>query len=134
MDSHYHLHNEWAVAGIAIDIARQDGIPYLRIARNWAVDLGFGKWAYKAVLNRRIGHAGLRRTTYFGSLVDHLSARELRLFRILRESWEVMIHVRRREDGRLVSQDWDSGTLDDAIRRIDPDGRAVSFSGERYPR
>jgi predicted glycoside hydrolase/deacetylase ChbG (UPF0249 family) len=125
LDSHYNLHNEPAVARIVIRVAREQGIRYVRIARNRGDGLGLARRAFKAGVNRLIGGAGLRRTRYFGSLEDRVSSPA-------DGSWEVMLHPRRVDGGGVIADDWQAGPLDDAIALIDPERRAVSFTGARH--
>jgi predicted glycoside hydrolase/deacetylase ChbG (UPF0249 family) len=130
IDSHYHVHNEPAIARIVIQLAREMEIPYVRIARN-AGHLGLTKRAYKAAVNRMIERAGLRRTAYFGEPDDYLAARTLHPL-APDESWEICLHPELTDAGVLVANDWRRGRLEEAIRALDPVREAVSFSGARY--
>src|SRR5688572_7015960 len=70
MDSHINTHTEWAVGGVMLTVAREEKIPYVRLARNCGPGLGPLRRAYKLLFNRRVQAAGLARTRYIGSIHD----------------------------------------------------------------
>ena len=105
LDSHHHVHTEWPLGSIAIRLARELGIPRVRLARNCGPGLGLANLAYKRLYNARLRRAGLARTRSFGNVADwlHLKAggasdAELRDF-------EVMVHPVLRDDGELVDDE-----------------------------
>lgn len=107
LDSHHHVHTEWPLAGIAIRIARDLGVPRVRIGRNCGPGLGLGNLAYKKALNARLRRAGLAGTSYFGNAGDWLhlkaggaSAAEL-------DDFEVMVHPVLDADRRLLEEQAD---------------------------
>ena len=53
LDSHQHVHNRWALAGLVADFAARQGVP-VRLARNLGRNLGPLKHAYKWLVNRRL--------------------------------------------------------------------------------
>lgn len=69
-DSHQHMHEEWALAEIFIQVCREDKIPYLRPARNCGVITARLKRIYRNMLNSKFRKAGLAKTDFFGSAAD----------------------------------------------------------------
>ncbi|KTT28973.1 carbohydrate deacetylase [Pseudomonas rhizoryzae] len=53
LDSHQHVHNRWALAGLVADFAASHGVP-VRQARNLGRNLGPLKRLYKRLINRRL--------------------------------------------------------------------------------
>lgn len=53
LDSHQHVHNRWALAGLVADFAARQGVP-VRLARNLGRNLGPLKNVYKWLVNRRL--------------------------------------------------------------------------------
>ena len=70
LDSHHHVHTEWAIGASVIVVARRYGIKAIRLSRNCGpgIDLAhkFYKWAY----NTRLRRYGLAKTRFFGSVAD----------------------------------------------------------------
>lgn len=70
LDSHHHVHTEWAIGASVIAVARRYGIKAIRLSRNCGpgIDLvhKFYKWAY----NTRLRRYGLAKTRFFGSAAD----------------------------------------------------------------
>jgi predicted glycoside hydrolase/deacetylase ChbG (UPF0249 family) len=89
VDSHHHVHTEPAIAGIVVALAREHGIPRVRLARNCGVGLGPANRAWKSVFNTRLQRAGLAGTRWFGDVDDflHLCARRRDV-----DSFELMVH------------------------------------------
>jgi predicted glycoside hydrolase/deacetylase ChbG (UPF0249 family) len=70
MDSHHHVHTEWAVGSAAIDVARQYGIKAIRLSRNCGPGISFIHKLYKWLYNTRLRMYSLAKTRYFGSASD----------------------------------------------------------------
>jgi predicted glycoside hydrolase/deacetylase ChbG (UPF0249 family) len=100
LDSHRHLHVQWAILNVVVAVAREQGIPYVRIPRNCGPGIGPATNVYKTLVIRKIDGAGLRRTRFFGSLSDYLW---LKNEGRLNESMEVMIHPRYLASGVLCN-------------------------------
>jgi predicted glycoside hydrolase/deacetylase ChbG (UPF0249 family) len=70
LDSHHHVHTEWAIGASVITVACRYGIKAIRLSRNCGPGIGlvhkFYKWAY----NTRLKRYGLAKTRYFGSATD----------------------------------------------------------------
>jgi predicted glycoside hydrolase/deacetylase ChbG (UPF0249 family) len=126
LDSHHHVHNKLGVVGIVIDVAREFGVPRIRVAHNFGSRLGFANRAAKRIVNSRLRREGLAGTRLFGPLVDY---RELRGAEVAPEqvSIEVNVHPGLR-DGRLVDLDRPEVTLKQLLAWSAVSGR-ISVSG-----
>jgi predicted glycoside hydrolase/deacetylase ChbG (UPF0249 family) len=130
VDSHHHVHTAWAIGSVLIRVAREEGIPHLRLAGNCGggeSPLGaLHAWLY----NRRLRRAGLAGVDYFGSAEQVLQ--RIRTSRSARaaERCEVMVHPRLR-DGELVDAT-DGRPLEASLARIAGQREAVSYCGARY--
>lgn len=123
LDSHRHLHTQWAILGVVLAVARQEGIPYVRIPRNSGSSIGPVLAMYKWLLIRKIESAAMRATDYFGSVRDYLWLKDAGgVF----GSMEIMIHPRRVEPGLLGNYPGEN-LLTDEIRKVDSYRNAVSF-------
>jgi predicted glycoside hydrolase/deacetylase ChbG (UPF0249 family)/nucleoside-diphosphate-sugar epimerase len=72
VDSHHHVHTEWGIAKVLIPIVREEGIPFVRIARNLVKNREIGKRVYKHFYNAILRWSKLRATEYFGSVDEYL--------------------------------------------------------------
>ncbi len=70
LDSHHHVHTEWAIGAVAITVARQYGIKAIRLSRNCGPGIDFVRRVYKGLYNTRLRMHGLAKTRYFGSSAD----------------------------------------------------------------
>src|SRR5260370_40436459 len=70
LDSHHHVHTEWAIGTAAIAVARQYGIKAIRLSRNCCPGIDFVHKLYKLLYNTRLRMYGLAKTRYFGSSAD----------------------------------------------------------------
>lgn len=130
-DSHYHLHNEWAVASVLIPILHEEKILHLRIARNCGRGIGPAKRIYKWMLNRRIREEKLDRTDCFGSVEDYLNLqRQMPPGRGM-DSFEVMVHPQWDERGTLIDAETNR-PLEGVVQRLGSRRQAVSFVWHRY--
>lgn len=93
LDSHHHVHTEWALGGAAIAIAERYDIPAIRLSRNCGPGIGGFRWLYKLAYNSRLQLHGLAKTRYFGSSSDVGS-----LLQHASGPIEVMVHLTS-EDG-----------------------------------
>ncbi len=128
-DSHHHVHTEWAVGSVLIRVAREEAVPYLRLAPNCGAGGSSIGTLYKWLYNRRIRRSGLAGVEYFGSIGQCLH--------LLRTAGpaaaarcEVMVHPRFR-DGELIDGG-DGQPLERSLGRIAGHRAAVSYSGARY--
>jgi hypothetical protein len=131
VDSHHHVHTEWGIAGVLLPIVREEGIPFVRIARNLVKNREIARRVYKYCYNARLGKARLCATDYFGSVEEY--------FRFLDAGGEpggvteIMIHPQYKGSELYVTGSMDLG---DFLRRMRPSLEkvpAVSF-GDLAPR
>jgi predicted glycoside hydrolase/deacetylase ChbG (UPF0249 family) len=130
IDSHHHVHTEWAVADVMIPIVREQGIPYIRLTRNTNPNVPWPKYCYKYIFNAKLYYAHMARTKYFGSLNDFFYAVTKKGRQVV-NSFEIMIHPGLDENNMLVDGVSETNLLE-AIKSIDSYTEAVSFSGIKY--
>lgn len=130
VDSHHHVHTEWAVGSVLIRVAREEGIPYLRLARNCGGGEPSIKVLYKGLYNRRIRRSGLAGVDYFGSADQCRHLIGTAGAALAGARCEVMVHPRFR-DGDLIDATGDE-LLERTLGRIAGHRDAVSYSGARY--
>lgn len=70
LDSHHHIHTEWAIGAAVITVARRYGIRAVRLSRNCGPGIGLAHRFYKMAYNSRLRFYGLAKTRYFGSCAD----------------------------------------------------------------
>ena len=70
LDSHHHVHTEWAIGAAAITIARQYRIKAIRLSRNCGPGIDLVHKFYKIAYNSRLRMYGLAKTRYFGAAED----------------------------------------------------------------
>lgn len=118
IDSHHHIHTAWAVASIVIRIAKEEGIPFIRIARNLGQDSSVFKAAYKHIFNAKLKMLRLAATDHFGSIDDILGMRRRGSIQNIVRSCEIMVHPRLNERDLLV-EDSNGLELEPLVRQID---------------
>lgn len=96
LDSHHHVHTEPAIAPIVVALAREFGIPRVRLARNCGPGMGPANHAWKTVFNLYLRRRGLAGTRWFGRVEDY---EQLRSRRGDVESFELMVHPVRSDAG-----------------------------------
>ena len=102
LDSHHHIHTEWAIMPLVRRLAKEFRIPRIRLTRNMGRQPSYLKQLYKTVFNRwQLGrHTGLSNTDLFGDIGD--------LVYHSRSGWpegkkiEIMVHPQFNENGELV--------------------------------
>jgi predicted glycoside hydrolase/deacetylase ChbG (UPF0249 family) len=130
LDSHHHVHTEWAIGSAVIRVARRYGISAIRLSRNCGPDIGVTHRIYKSIYNNRLRSYGLAYTECFGSASDVQT-----ILSKAQGNIEVMVHPRRGADGALV--DLDGMDLQKKIRSLDIQDRIGNYEsklGERVPR
>jgi hypothetical protein len=70
LDSHDHVHTEWAIGAAAITMARRYGIRAIRLSRNCGPGIDFARRCYRVAYNTRLRIYGLTKTRSFGSSAD----------------------------------------------------------------
>jgi hypothetical protein len=98
LDSHHHVHTEWAIAPLVCRLAREYGIRRIRLTRNMGPVRHYIRRIYKRVYNSwYLGrHSGFANTDYFGDIADIRCRTKVdgRGFIMLSpgRSYEVMVH------------------------------------------
>ncbi len=115
-DSHHHVHEEWAIASVVIAVCLEEGIPYLRLARNCGPCRSRVSRFYRNLVNIRIRGAGLARVRYFGTVEDFDAVQARGGFRGDCVPMEIMAHPRYNACGLLV--DLTSGRTMEEIGRL----------------
>lgn len=120
LDSHNHVHTEWAIGRVVIEIARQFDIHGVRLARNCGRGKADWRNVYTRLYNERLQRAGLARTKYFGSMTDFASVGYSADGPV-----EVMVHPRLAPNGSVVDIDGsDLGMLLQPVLSLRPLGAA----------
>ncbi len=128
-DSHHHVHTEWSIGGVLIGVAREEHIPYIRLARNCDTPVASRKGWYKRLYNARLRRAGVAGTRYFGSIDDFRSLKKRLGGRPVHEPYEVMVHPVFDAHGQLLDG-LRAEPLRQAIQAIDHHQLAVPY-GQR---
>jgi chitin disaccharide deacetylase len=115
LDSHHHIHTEWAIARLAARLGRSYGVRRIRLSRNTGERTGYSRKFYKRVFNQWFlkRYSGITSTDYFGDIQDmqiFLSTRPSR-----GKSIEIMVHPIL-EEGVLV--DGDSKDLQEQLETL----------------
>lgn len=129
LDSHHHLHIQWAILGVLLPVARQERIPYVRIPRNCGSGIGPLKETYKWLVVRQIAAAKMRRTEYFGSIADYLW---LKHSGERRGSIEIMVHPRYLSSGLLCDHPSKTSLLEQ-VQRVGSYTSAFPFREIKMP-
>jgi chitin disaccharide deacetylase len=131
MDSHINTHTEWGVGVVVIAVAREEKVPFVRLARNCGPGIGPLKRLYKHLFNRMIHRAGLARTRYIGSVDDCVHLLRRKRIEEVGPHLEVMTHPDYDTDGRLIDLP-NRDLMEESLRRIPGYLNAESFSARRY--
>jgi len=132
LDSHHHVHTEWAIGSAAIRVARRYSILAIRLSRNCGPKISVSHRIYKSIYNGRLRLCGLAYTEVFGSANDVRT-----ILGKTDANIEVMVHPRRDANGALV--DLDGMDLEKKIRSLDIQDRIGNYEsklreGEGVPR
>jgi predicted glycoside hydrolase/deacetylase ChbG (UPF0249 family) len=132
VDSHHHVHNEWAIGTCVIAVSRQLAIPYVRLARNCRPGLRPISAVYKRAFNERLRRRDLARTHWFGDAADWLHLRKRGVNKAALDDFELMTHPRLMPEGGVV--DIESGlALGELLAPVAGIESAMSYSGARRP-
>lgn len=117
LDSHHHVHTEWAIGAAAIAVARRYGIRAIRLSRNCGPGIDWVRKVYKVAYNSRLRIYGLAKTRYFGSSTD--------VQEILAATGdvEVMVHMNPERAGNIPD-----GSSDPGIERLFAAHHLASYS------
>jgi len=101
IDSHNHIHNEWAILKVLLPIAREEKIRHIRASRNIR-RRPLPLKMYKSLFNRRLRNAGLIRSEKFGSIPEFSTYVKTSVVRDKWESVELMLHPTVAGDGQVI--------------------------------
>lgn len=132
LDSHSHAHEEWAIASLIIEMAREMKIPYVRLCKNFGPGMSPPKQLYRHIVNARFRKAHLAATRYFGLPQDYeLFCQRPKAKKEKDASWEIMVHPVVNGDQQLLDG-WLHEPLEVTLKNVPEYKRAVSFSRYRY--
>ncbi len=103
LDSHHHVHTEWAIGAVAITVARQYGIKAIRLSRNCGSGMDLGRKLYKLAYNTRLRMYGFAKTRYFGS---HADAQQI--LGTASGDVEIMVHPTSVDTGNILDHSEDT--------------------------
>lgn len=130
LDSHHHMHEEWAISSMMIQVAKQENIPFIRSYYNIGkLDSQLNR-CYRAILNQRLRMYGLARTKNFGSLHSFMWHIE-NISEEICESCEVMIHPILDENGNVVDQNKNQRDITMKLN-MELFSNIVSYIGKKY--
>ena len=101
IDSHNHIHNEWAILKVLLPIVREEKIRHIRASRNMR-QRPLPVKMYKTLFNRRLCNAELIRSEKFGSIPEFSTYVQTCIDRDQRESVELMLHPTLAHDGQVI--------------------------------
>lgn len=127
LDSHHHVHTDWAVGGVVMAVCRDEKIPFVRLARSTTGTPA--RWLYKQVYNRRLRRYGLDRTRHFGAIDDFVQ--QIGRKGAVDVSLEIMVHPVYGDNGQIFDSA-KGGELASSLARLDGYEQAESFSGRCY--
>jgi predicted glycoside hydrolase/deacetylase ChbG (UPF0249 family) len=115
LDSHHHVHTEWAILRLLIRLGKEYDVRTIRMARNMGRQRRRLYMAYKSFFNSYLKHyPGISVTDYFGDLED---------FSLLmkgkppgNKSIEIMVHPTFNERQELV--DYDGKNLQEKLKPL----------------
>jgi hypothetical protein len=131
LDSHHHMHTEWAIAPLVCRLARAYGIGRVRLTRNMGSVPSRAKRWYKTVFNNWFlgRRSGFGNTDYFGDIRDmtfFLAENVGKGAALERLSFEIMVHPLFDEGGGLV--DYDGKDLRQGLLPILQRGTNLAFT------
>jgi predicted glycoside hydrolase/deacetylase ChbG (UPF0249 family) len=104
LDSHHHVHTEWAILRLLIRLGREYDVRNIRLARNMGRQRRLLRMVYKFILNSYLKHSpGILVTDYFGDMDDFVLLMEDRDPK--NKSIEIMVHPKFNEQDELVDHD-----------------------------
>ena len=105
LDSHHHIHTEWAIVKLVARLGRTHGIRKMRLTRNMGRQGSAPKRVYKELFNRWYlkGMSGLRAVDYFGDINDWQFFQDRHP--PSGKNIEIMVHPLFDEKGELVDLD-----------------------------
>jgi chitin disaccharide deacetylase len=133
LDSHHHVHTEPGVLPIAIAIARETQVPWIRLTRNLRPGVPPGARLYRTLHNLRLRRSGLARTRWFGDVDDYAAARAAGVPEHSLHDLELMTHPALDDDLELVDFHCSRPgmRLAELVADVPRLSEAVSYTGAR---
>ncbi len=115
LDSHHHVHTEWAILRLAIRLGNEYNVRNIRKARNMGKESQPFKMVYKTFINSYLRrYPGISATDYFGDIDDFSFLLEERSPK--NKSIEIMVHPKFNEKQELV--DYDGKNLQEKLEPL----------------
>lgn len=124
-DSHQHMHVEWGIAGVLLQVAEKKGIRFVRLSRHLDPNSTFIRNLYRRLFNLRIRSKGAAATQCFGTVEDFISLRSSGNYNT--SSFEIMIHPVFDDEGLLID-DSSREPLGQYVTKVCGYRNAVPFS------
>jgi len=126
LDSHHHIHTEWAVARLVARLGQAYGIRKIRLTRNMGLQRRGPKMLYKSVFNRWYlkGYAGITAADYFGDIHDWNFLQQTHP--PAGKNIEIMVHPLFNEEGVLV--DYDQKDLQEQLGPVIDLRNSISYT------
>jgi chitin disaccharide deacetylase len=115
VDSHHHVHTEPGLSTLVVALARELGVPRVRLARNWGSGLGPMNRAWKSLFNARLERAGLAGTRWFGGVADYQHDRHRRRDP---DDFELMVHPILCGSGEIEDEETPGLPLAERLREL----------------
>lgn len=115
LDSHHHVHTEWAILKLLIRLSKEYDVSNIRMARNMGRQRRHLFMAYKSFFNNYLKHyPGIIVTDYFGDVDDFSLLMKERQPK--NKSIEIMVHPTFNERQELV--DYDGKNLQEKLKYL----------------
>ncbi len=103
LDSHHHIHTEWGISKIVIELAKEFGIRKMRLCRNMGKDDNAFKRIYKSAFNFYLKNKlGIGGSHFFGEINDLVKMeKQIPQGKVI----EIMTHPHFDDHGNLVDSD-----------------------------
>ena len=126
IDSHEHVHVEWAIATVLLRVAKENNIRYIRKSRSIDPNSSWIKNLYRRSFNLRLAIGGHTCVDNFGTVDDYLRIKQNRDGKVTMESFEIMIHPTF-GDNTLLIDSTSNYPLQEYLSQVDNYDRAVSY-------
>lgn len=109
IDSHQHIHTEWAIANCVVKLAKNYKIKCIRLSRNTGVSNSLKKKIYKILFNNYIRFKGFKVTDKFGDINDLVISKINST-----KNYEIMVHATMSSDKNDIV-DFDNENLNQKL-------------------
>jgi hypothetical protein len=102
LDSHHHIHEEWAVLRLILPLLSEYKIPHIRILNNMNTSSNRLKRIYRSLINRYLISEKISRSHYFGTRRDYDHFSQLIPMNLPDKPIEIVIHPTLDQSGRVI--------------------------------